>query len=235
MGSFGTEAVNRSDQPFTEIKDMGQGILNRPSPAIPIDLIGFPVSRTEIGEMLSANGNQMFWGAKPVTENGLPHCGHCRMGPPDISNSCQQFFFFDFFDQPGNTYSPLLDNGKTYKSPDKLEDCGAEQATSKTLFTCFHYDSISPGGQWGAKIPHVGSGRGKFYPENSTRLDPRPKGLFFGIIDSSAGWVKWKKLNWFTQANSIRIYFSPSTPIRLLPAANQLLPAVFDVCDLFVY
>lgn len=113
------------------------------------------------------------------------------------------------FDQPGNTYSPLLTDGETYKSPDRLQDFGTKQATSETLFTCFHYDSISAGGSWGAKIPHVGSGKGTYYPENSTRLDPSPKGLVVGYADCSANWVKWKKLNWFTQANSVRIYFSP--------------------------
>ena len=118
-------------------------------------------------------------------------------------------YFGGRFDEQGNTYSPLLVDGKTYKSPDRLEDCGKEQATSKTLFTCFHYDSISAGGSWGAKIPHVGSGRGTYYPETLTKLDPSPKGLVVGYTDCSARWVKWKNLNWFTQADSLRIYFSP--------------------------
>lgn len=113
------------------------------------------------------------------------------------------------FDQTGNTYSPTLPDGSVYKSPRKLENCTKNLVTSQTLFTCFHWDSISAGGSWGAKIPHASGGRGTYYPAGTKELRPYPKGLVTSYADGSAEWVKWKNLKWFEQAGSIRIYYSP--------------------------
>ncbi|MCE5341196.1 MAG: type II secretion system GspH family protein [Planctomycetaceae bacterium] len=113
------------------------------------------------------------------------------------------------FDKEGNTYSPQLPDGSIYKSPKKLENCTKKSVTSPTLFTCFHWDSVSTGGKWGAKIPHTTNGRGVFYPAGTKKFTPAPRGLVTGYIDGSAEWVKWKNLKWFEQAGSLRIYYSP--------------------------
>ncbi len=113
------------------------------------------------------------------------------------------------FDKEGNTYSPTLPDGTVYKSPKKLENSTSKLVTSPTLFTCFHWDSVSAGGQWGAKIPHTTNGRGVFYPAGTKKFTPAPRGLVTGYIDGSAEWVKWKNLKWFEQAGSLRIYYSP--------------------------
>ncbi|MEN6387232.1 MAG: type II secretion system protein [Phycisphaerales bacterium] len=112
------------------------------------------------------------------------------------------------FDKEGSLYSPQLPDGTIYKSPRKLENCTNKLVTSPTLFSCFHWDSISGDGQWGAKIPHTTNGRGVFYPSGTKKFVPSPRGLVAGYVDGSAGWEKWKNLKWFQQAGALRIYYS---------------------------
>ena len=85
------------------------------------------------------------------------------------------------FDEEGSLYSPVMENGEVYKSPSKFSDKGTRRATSDTLLSCFHWDSISSGGNWGAKIPHAKNARGHFY-EPGSELIPEPKGLATGNL-----------------------------------------------------
>jgi prepilin-type N-terminal cleavage/methylation domain-containing protein len=112
------------------------------------------------------------------------------------------------FDKPGSIYSPKTADGKTYKSPSKISDLGTERCTSPTLMTCFHWDSITPGGSWGAKIPHTRGGKGVYIEPGSDKISPSPEGLVMGFLDNSAAWVKWEKLDWIEQAGQNRLYFS---------------------------
>jgi prepilin-type N-terminal cleavage/methylation domain-containing protein len=111
------------------------------------------------------------------------------------------------FDKKDSLYTPKTANGTIYKSPRKLTDAGTRYVTSDTLFTCYHWDTITSNGSWGAKIPHAHGANGKYYPPSDTRLDPAPQGLAVSYLDGSAAWTKWKKLDWLQQAK-MRLYFS---------------------------
>lgn len=110
------------------------------------------------------------------------------------------------FDGESSTYSPMLENGQVYKTPQRIGDF--QNITSKTLFSCFHWDGISTGSGWGAKIPHIGGGKGQYILPSQQGLKPKPEGLVISYLDSSSEWVSWKKLKWIEQASSIRLYFS---------------------------
>lgn len=110
------------------------------------------------------------------------------------------------YDKAGTVYSPLLADGSLYKTPVKISD-GGKNITSPTVMTCFHWDTISTGSTWGAKIPHIRNGIGMTYSASATSLDPAPEGLCISKLDGSAVWEKWKKLNYITQAG-VRFYFS---------------------------
>ncbi|MCX5634603.1 MAG: hypothetical protein NTW55_01995 [Planctomycetota bacterium] len=113
------------------------------------------------------------------------------------------------FDQAGSAYSPLKKDGSVYKSPRRVMDSGKKSIGSSTLLSCFHWDSINAGGNWGAKIPHAGSGgRGIYMQPDSKKVTPEPRGLVIGYMDNSSEWVKWDRLDWFEQGGKIRIYFS---------------------------
>jgi prepilin-type N-terminal cleavage/methylation domain-containing protein len=76
--------------------------------------------------------------------------------------------------------------------------------SSKTLITCWCFDSFSPGPfGWSSWAPHVGS-QMKIYPPG-VPMDPAPEGLAVGYLDASAGWVPEEKLSTVDQAD--RLYY----------------------------
>lgn len=110
------------------------------------------------------------------------------------------------FDEPGSNYSPLLEDGRLYKTPTKAVD-GGKNITSDTILSCFHWDTISTGGSWGAKMPHIKNGIGVIYQPGATEMTPKPEGLNIAKLDGSSGWVKWRKLDSVTQGK-VRFYYS---------------------------
>jgi prepilin-type N-terminal cleavage/methylation domain-containing protein len=114
-------------------------------------------------------------------------------------------YFGRRYNAPGALLSPLLEDGQTYRCPRRISDSSA-RFTSPTLMTCFHWDGISSGMGWGAKMPHKQGGAGYLDPTHTT-LDPMPEGLAVGFLDGSSSWVPWKGLSWFEQNHAIRTYF----------------------------
>jgi len=110
------------------------------------------------------------------------------------------------FDKAGSPYSPKLEDGTIYKTPVKASD-GGNSITSGTVMSCFHWDTVSTGGNWGAKMPHIQNGIGQIYEPGVKRLDPKPEGLCISKLDGSGGWTKFKRLEPVTQGN-VRFYFS---------------------------
>ncbi len=110
------------------------------------------------------------------------------------------------YDRPGTTFSPVMQNGKTYRSISKTSD-GNSKISSPTLLACYHWDTISTGGSWGAKIPHLQSGSARYLPPETEEL-PEIQGLAIGLLDTSTKWVKWDELSWFEQNESVRMYYS---------------------------
>ena len=112
------------------------------------------------------------------------------------------------YDKPSEQYSPKIADDKYYKSPAKASG-SKKQITSSTLFSCYHWDSVSPvNGKWGAKLPHVQTGSGVTLDENTLALKPTPQGLVAGSLDASARWVRWNQLKYFEQNQEIRIYYA---------------------------
>ena len=110
------------------------------------------------------------------------------------------------FDKEGSPYSPMLENGNVYKTPVRAGD-GGRKITSDTIFTCFHWDTVSTGGGYGAKIPHIKNGLGYVYPNETTQFNPKPEGLNVSKLDGSGSWVKWRNLKPVTQG-TFRFYYS---------------------------
>ena len=90
------------------------------------------------------------------------------------------------YDKPSEVYSPKTGDDGYYRSPAKLS-ASKKSITSPTLFTCYHWDSVSPAnGKWGAKLPHARSGTAAVIGPNSQQLKPKPTGLAVGKLDASA-------------------------------------------------
>ena len=110
------------------------------------------------------------------------------------------------YDRPDTPLSPIMQNGKTYRSIKKTTD-GPSQISSPTLLTCYHWDTISTNGSWGAKFPHMANGSAKYLEPGLDKL-PEIEGLAVGMLDTSTKWVKWDDLNWFEQNENVRMYYS---------------------------
>jgi prepilin-type N-terminal cleavage/methylation domain-containing protein len=110
------------------------------------------------------------------------------------------------YDKDGTDYSPKLENGTVYKTPVKASD-GGKHITSNTVMACFHWDTVSTGGSWGAKMPHIQNGIGQIYQSGADKLEPKPEGLCISKLDGSGGWTKFKNLEPVTQGK-VRFYFS---------------------------
>ena len=112
------------------------------------------------------------------------------------------------YDKPAEAYSPITQDDGFYRSPAKQSD-SKRSITSPTLFTCYHWDSVSPqSGKWGAKLPHVNTAKGAVLTPGTKLLKPKPNGLAIGNLDASAKWVKWNKLKHFEQNQEIRMYYA---------------------------
>lgn len=99
-------------------------------------------------------------------------------------------------------------DGENYVTPKTMED---EQATSKTLLTCWHYDGETVGRPWGSWVPHSDKGWG-FSRYNSGTLNgdianSGISGLNVTLTDGSASWVAYRDLEWFHQAEAL--YYQP--------------------------
>ena len=114
-------------------------------------------------------------------------------------------YFARRYDKPDTPLSPVMENGKTYRSISKSSD-GRSRISSPTLLACYHWDTISTGGEWGAKFPHLKSGSAKFIDAGEGTL-PEIEGLAIGMLDTSVQWVKWDKLSWFEQNDNVRMYY----------------------------
>jgi len=110
------------------------------------------------------------------------------------------------FDKQGSPYTPKLEDGSIYTTPVRASD-GGKRITSDTIMACFHWDNVSTGGSYGAKMPHIQNGIGYIYPEGTTQFNPKPEGLCISKLDGSARWTKWKNLQSVTQGG-IRFYYS---------------------------
>ncbi len=127
----------------------------------------------------------------------------------DLTGTTMGFVYYGRrYDVPDMLMSPVMADGTTYRSPRRTSD-GPGQYTSATLMTCFHWDGISSGAGWGAKMPHKKNGAGYIPGGGSDVLEPHPEGLAVGFLDASARWVEWDKLKWFEQRGSIRTYYCP--------------------------
>jgi hypothetical protein len=93
---------------------------------------------------------------------------------------------------PGNSANAqkIVDvAGVTYVRPLKTTDF---IVGSKTLATCINYDSTSGGKDWGAIMPHLNNGSGRYFAMGVTPMVPT--GIAVAKLDGSAGWVKWTEL-----------------------------------------
>lgn len=99
-------------------------------------------------------------------------------------------------------------DGENYITPKTTED---NQATSKTLLTCWHYDGATVGRPWGSWVPHTNDGWGFRGFDNASLGGDITKtgmsGLNVALIDGSASWVPYGDLEWFEQAEAL--YFQP--------------------------
>ncbi len=138
-----------------------------------------------------------FFYEPPKTDNGF-YLGGTSIG----------FIYYGRrYDQPDNPLSPITQSGKTYRSVNRITD-SRTKATSPTLFSCYHWDTISSGGKWGAKMPHIQDRSASYLPPESGSL-PKVEGLAIGMIDTSAHWTKWNDLHWFEQNKTVRMYYAP--------------------------
>lgn len=137
-----------------------------------------------------------FFREPPVDDEGFP-LGGMTIG----------FVYYGRrYDVPDQLLSPRLPDGDFYRCVRRTSD-GPKQYTSATVMTCYHWDSISAGGSWGAKLPHKKGGAG-YLPPELAQLDPAPRGLSVGFVDGSSRWEKWENLRWFDQNQALRTYFA---------------------------
>ncbi len=66
MRGIGNDAIDRSDQPLAEIDDMLEGVLNRPTPRFPIDVVRFAIRRSLGREMLASRRDHLQGPTEPA-------------------------------------------------------------------------------------------------------------------------------------------------------------------------
>lgn len=99
------------------------------------------------------------------------------------------------------------DTGEKFKMPRKTSD---NRSDTKTFMTCYCWNSyvLNPGGGGYWNATHVPTSNTLLY-SNTEPMDPKPEGLGTGLLDGSAGFVKWDKLEAVNHGAYYRVWHVP--------------------------